>query len=68
MVTKMKNGKISEEPDMALRSDPINVFPSLQQDCAMCRKPMTVAQGQIARFHSKCRTKVRKFKNQGKPN
>jgi len=52
---------------MAKRYDPVNVFPSQQQPCRMCGKDMTVAQGQFARFHAKCRAKVRKFKNQGKP-
>lgn len=67
VVNIFKNGRVEERIEMAKRYDPVNVFPSQQQPCRMCGKDMTVAQGQFARFHAKCRAKVRKFKNQGKP-
>ena len=66
-LTKLHRKFIGSKTEMTKRSDPVDVFPSDEQACAKCGGIMRVAQGQFARFHAKCRAKVRKFKNQGKP-
>lgn len=64
--TKVINGQLTMGVEEAKRFDKIKAKDRHVEPCRYCNEAMMVADGQIALFHAKCRTKVRSLRNQGK--
>lgn len=48
------------------RAEPIKPKGRHTELCQFCDEPMAVADGQMVRYHAKCRSKVRNLRKQGK--